>query len=206
MRSTAVISAVHGQPCGTIGASSEEELTASRNHGLYLNTQDPAPCNGTVDRFRYCFYNTLQSASLYQFTFAVFRETSNSYRAVSKAFTTGRTLSDRGSQTFSCITYEVKPIEIQAGDIVGACIFDPPDENGRNVIQLDVVGDSDDEDNFLMSTGNSGCDNSAIPSTVSKNSLNMRESIVLHIHADISKLLMNTIHGIKFTLINFSPS
>ena len=191
MHTSAIISVVHGQPCGTVGDSSEEELTASRTHGLYLNTQDPAPCNGTVDRFRYCFYNTLQSASRYEFTFAVFRELGNSYRTVSEAFTTGRTFFNKGLQRFNCVTYKVETIEVQAGDILGACIFDPPNEDGRNVVQLDVVGDSNDTNNFLMSTGNKGCDDSTVPSTVMINSLNRKESVVLHIHADISNLILN---------------
>ena len=69
--------------------------------------------------------------------------------------------------------------------LIGACVFDPPDDNA---LRNDIVGEIDDNDRYLYSTN--GCGDAAVPQKV--NSLNKRNSHVLHIHADIGKQRVTT--------------
>ena len=93
---------------------------------------------------------------------------------------------------FGCTTLTpVDPVTVQAGDVIGACVFDPPDDN---TLQNDIVGEIDDSNRYLMTTGTIGCGDAAVPSTV--NSLNRRDSRVLHIHADIGKLRVTTFYSV----------
>ncbi len=120
----------------------------------------------------------------------MFRETSpGTYTSVSNGFTTGRTAFNANfpsGTNFACVSYSPSAVvDIQVGDVIGACIYDPPDVNGRRVVQLDVVGRNAGPDQYAMSTGNSGCGNSIVPSTVT--SLNRIDSSVVHIYAEISK-------------------
>ena len=182
---------IHGQSC--LVGTDTTEFEANRAHGFYLNTQDPAQCDGTITEFQYCYYRSnLGLQSSYDFTFAVFRETSSgTYTSVSNAFTTGRTVINANLPSgtdFACASYSPSTVvDIQAGDVIGACIYDPPDVSGINGcrVQLDVVGRNAGSDQYIMSTGNSGCGNSAVPNTVTF--LTRMDSSVVHIHADISK-------------------
>ena len=40
-----------------IGTNNERNFTPVRYWRFYLNTADPAPCNGTINSWRYWFYN-----------------------------------------------------------------------------------------------------------------------------------------------------
>ena len=186
-----VVSA-QGESCGVVGADSVE-FDIDTAHGFYLNTQDPSPCNGTVDEFQYCYYRPSNLAARYDFTFAVFRETSpGSYSAVSEAYTTGRTLTNLnlGSGDFACARFEVmNQVQIQAGDVIGACVYDPPNTGGLSGVraELNVVGGNAGNGNYLMMTGNAGCDDLTVPSPVTVSGLTTIDSHVLHISASISK-------------------
>ena len=189
---------VHGQSeCGRVGTDAQE-FDASRGQGFYLNTQDPAQCTGTITQFQYCYYRSGSFAASYDFTFAVYRSMGSSYVPVSQAFTTGRTIANANlgfGDNFACTSYSVDEITVQAGDVIGVCIYDPPDNADpvdvligpdlTNRVQLDVVGGNAPSDRFLMSTGNTGCGDFSVPSSVS--SLGTQTSRVLHIYADISK-------------------
>ena len=125
---------------------------------------------------------------MYESTFAIYRlrvSEPDSYDVIIPALTAGRQpftdLGDDGD--FGCTTLTpVDPVTVQAGDVIGACVFDPP----GSIRQNDVVGVFDDSNRYLMTTGINGCDDAAVPSTV--NSLSTTNSCVLHIHADIGKL------------------
>ena len=194
-----MVVSVQGQYCGGIGTDAGE-FEPYRAHGFYLNIQDPAPCNGTIDEFQYCYYRTNQSGvTAYRFSAAFFRETSPGlYSAVSIVFRARRNENNLGSQSFSCvITSFSSPVEVRAGDVIGACIFEPP---SLTTVQLDVVGQNASADRYLMRTTNSGCSNTEVPSSVMDSSLTKMESLELHIHANISEC--KDIH-IIFDLIYF---
>ena len=181
-----MVVSVKGQSCGVIGTDAGE-FEANRAHGFYLNTQDPAPCDGTINEVQYCYYRTNQSeATAFRFSAALFRETSPGlYSAVSTVFRARRNDNNHGSQSFTCVVISFNsPVEVQAGDMIGACIYEPP---SLSTVQLDVVGQNASADRYLMRTSNSGCSNIAVPSSVMNSSLTKLESLELHIHANISE-------------------
>ena len=143
------------QTCGDIGTN-VEGFTESREQKFFLNTQAPAPCDGTIDQFEYCYYVTDQQLGGYLFTFAVYRETypgSNAYTPISDPFNTGTSFFNQGGDSFTCKTFQAdQTIKVQAGDMIGACIYDPPNESGflGSRTQLDVVGQQAGSDRFLM--------------------------------------------------------
>ena len=181
---------VHGQDtCGVIGTN-EEERTFIRDHNFYLNTQNPAPCDGTITSFQFCNYRGTQRVGFYESTFAIYRlraSESDSYDAIIPALSARRAFGTGlggflGS--FGCTNLTLEdPVTVQAGDVIGACVFDPPDDD---TLQNDVVGVIDDSDSYLMTTGTNGCGDAAVPQRV--NSLSTTNSRVLHIHADVGKL------------------
>ena len=195
------------QPCGVVGTDTGE-LVPNRNRGFYLNTQNPAPCNGTVNSFQYCYYHTDRlftfNIDSYDFTFAVFRETSpgsRTYSAVSDVFTTGRT--DLDSRNFACQKYQaINPVQIEAGDVIGACIYNPPEEGifSRRV-ELVIVGQTASADQYLMMTDGSGCGDFTVPNYFSISSLNKLNSNVLHVSGSISKLPPWYIHTYMYIYV-----
>ena len=129
----------------------------------------------------------------------MFRRSSSEYISVSEAFITGRTVANSNfgtGGTFACRIVSVNDIPVQAGDVIGVCIYDPPDnaESVRifgndytNRLPIDMVSQNAGEDRFLMSTSNTGCGDMFVPNPVAVSSLNRANQRVLHIHADISK-------------------
>ena len=126
----------------------------------------------------------LWSADAYHFTFAVFRETSpGSYSTVSEAFNAVR--GPNPVDLFACLSFPImNQIQIQAGDMIGACVYDPPDTDSDRIREKFVVGQI--ADRFLMRTDTEArCSNSTVPNPVS--SLSRVNQRVLHIYASISK-------------------
>ena len=191
-----LLSAQDSATCGVIGTNNQTEFTAERDLRFYLNTASPAPCNGTITSWRYCYYGpgNVFFAS-YRVTFAVYRRMSSDsgefYQRVSDVFTAVRYgyFSPYISRGFNChniFDLGDEDVEVQAGDIVGACIFDP--ENALIFInsQLDVIGDANGYSLHVMNDV-SDCDFGEIPSTVEDSALREVSSRILHIHAEISK-------------------
>ena len=177
------VASVQGQTCGVIGNNVEQSFDWDSDREFFLNTQDPAQCNGTVNGFQYCYYRHSRSAVSYAFTFAVYRETSPwSYSNVSKAFTVER--DPNPAAGFVCLNFSLSnQIQIQSGDMIGVCIYDPPDLDSGRRRETYVVSNEATNDHYLMSTSNSGCGDFTVPSTVS--SLSTREGHVLHISANL---------------------
>ena len=78
------------------------------------------------------------------------------------------------------------PVTVQAGDIIGACVFDL-DENARNAerLLLDVVGEVIGDS--LLEMGAEECTLETIPSNVQLSQLTTSASRRLHLYADIGK-------------------
>ena len=199
-----VVISVQGQTCGVFGTDSGE-FDADETHGFYLNTQDPAPCDGTVDKFQYCHYQHSTFRFSYAFTFAVYRETSPGlYSAVSEAFTAER--EPNLFSDFACLRFSVNnQIQIQADDMIGACIYNPPGLTRETF----VVGEDAGADRYLMTTSTSQCGDATVPSHVMTSSLSRVNSHVLHIYAYIGKqcLFANSIlYSIIFACTNAPAS
>jgi hypothetical protein len=100
---------------------------------------------------------------------------------------------------FNCYTDSIdvgdSPLTIQAGDILGACVFDPDGdivfENNNNLLirlPLDVVGEASGPEEALLQMSTDGCSREEIPSDIPANQLSTLDSRRLHIYANISKL------------------
>ena len=181
------VASVQGQTCGIIGNNVEQSFTREGDRRFFLNTQDPAECNGTVNGFQYCYYPRSSDAVSYAFTFAVFRETSpGSYNNVSEAFTAERYTNP--ATAFECLTFPISnQIQIQCGDMIGACIYNPPDQDSGDREETYVVSRGASNNHYLMRASDrdsSGCGDFTVPSTVS--SLSRRGGRVLHISANIT--------------------
>ena len=63
--------------CGSIGNSNENELSVQTERRFYLNTANPAPCNGNITNWRVCYYGPSSvdqnQRIAYSSTFAVYR-------------------------------------------------------------------------------------------------------------------------------------
>jgi hypothetical protein len=202
--------------CGSIGESNEIAGTPSRAQMFYLDTANPANCTGNIISWRVCYYgpNNVSAIGSYWATYAIYRRTGSGnnirHERVSQIFRATRTVSGLMGESnidgeivqggFNCYTDSIdvgnSSLTIQAGDILGACVFDPNDDRiniplvGSMVIvarlPLDVVGEVNGES--LLQMGTDGCSRTNIPSDISTSQLSTANSRRLHIYANIGKL------------------
>ena len=88
---------------------------------------------------------------------------------------------------FSCDSETLNPpafINIEAGDVIGACVFNP--DGGRR--RLNLVGNAIGYS--LMQTADvSGCSLTSVPSLISSSQLSDRDSRILHLYANITSMI-----------------
>ena len=184
------------ESCAPIGTNDETRFSSVRDLRFYLNTANPAPCIGNITRWNYCYYGppSLFHGS-YRGTFAVYRRMlasngSDVYQRVSNTFTIDRILLlDPIFPGFNCHNEFIaggEVVELQMGDVLGACIFDPEDGLFSHS-QLDVVGEASGY-SLLEMNDVSECDFRAIPSRVSAPRLTERTSRILHLYAEIGMM------------------
>ena len=195
--------------CGTIGSSNIQPLSVETDRRFYLNTANPAPCAGNITSWRICYYgpssvNQISSIS-YTSTYAVYRRMGSGgdvrYQRVSDAFraiaTTSRLAAvDPRRATVDSIIHENgftcyndtndinMPVSVQAGDLVGVCIFSPEDGSFFTRNQLNVVGDGGGE-SLLQMSNVGGCSVDSIPSGIQADNLSTVNNRRLHIYANI---------------------
>ena len=194
--------------CGTIGNSNESAATPSRVQFFYLNAANPAPCSGNITSWRVCYYGPaiVDNSGSYWATYAVYQRTESSssvhYVRVSGMFRAVRTVERLVSTDqlvdgvivqggFNCYDDTIdagdSPLTIQAGDILGVCVFTPDNTfMSINRFPLHVVGEASGES--LLQMGASGCSKEDIPSDIPANQLLTLNSKRLHIYANIGKL------------------
>ena len=175
-----------------IGTNSETQSPVGST-GFYLNTDHPAPCNGTINGLRYCSYkpNDIKNDRNYKTTFAIYRAVNTGYQRMSNVITVSRHGSEL-SQWFNCYNVSINGFTIQAGDMVAACIYDP---NGGSR-QLDVVGWTHNVGDSLMRMNDvSQCRETSLPSNISNSRLSEVNWRILHLYA--------TITGIFFNIVSF---
>ena len=184
-----------------IGTNSDRAYTAERGRRFYLNTADPAPCSGTINGWRYCFYNpgNIRDNRIYNATFGVYRAVSigNSvhYQRVSDALTTVSWHGDQitTSPNFKCYDISVNSFTIEAGNLVAACVYDPG-EPRRSTRQLDIIGRNAVGYSLMQMNDVSGCSDISLPSDILSSQLSNINNRILHAYA--------TIIG-KFRIITF---
>jgi len=155
--------------------------------GLFLDLQNPAPCNGTVTAWNYCFYRIESASDLnYLVDFVVYRRRGSNYLLVESTTVdmSGRQLAALNSD-FMCDTIslqESEKFEIREADVLGACLND----EGNNQKMLDILAES--VTNTLYVTD--GCTQSVnIPTSIRSNRLTTSPSFALHLFVDVSELM-----------------
>ena len=145
-------------------------LTNEDPDGVYLNTDRPATCNGTISVVEYCYYgfpNLIQWT--YRSLIAVYRLVDqNRYERVSETISITRTSypfplvpqDDNFLPGFSCESQTLTPsVEVQMGDIVGICIY-----NTRDTSELDMISFRPGEYRMMFEgAGSVGCDTGEMP-------------------------------------------
>ena len=195
-------------PCGSIGSTDETELDRRTDRRFFLEVNNPATCAGSITSWRVCYYgpNSIASLGSYWATYAVYRRTgSDSFERMSGIYKAIRTIPDFTGMDrvdgeiqqggFNCYDDLVRPeagdspFIIQVGDIIGACVFNPDDQDGVERLQLDVVGDAGggSEISFLEMNSD-GCTMDALPSSVDMADLSNRNNRRVHIHANIGEI------------------
>ena len=205
-----------------LGTDDKREFTAARDHSFYLNTAHPAVCSGTIRSWRYCYYVPSvvnDTIDVYRTSFAVYRRMMDSsgsytYGRVSRVFSIRELREDLvnvHNSSFVCGIYDENDFTIEAGDLVGACIFDPIDNeaNSRFRSQLDIVGEAIIASGYplLRMTDVSECavGLNRLPSSIPHNMLSVVESRVLHLYAYIESMYIYWIHmhccGLKLNVL-----
>ena len=196
--------------CGLIGNSDETQLRARRERRFYLDVDHPAPCAGNVTSWTVCYYapNTVENNSIYWAFYAVYRrnvsESDDHYQRVSEIFTAVRSVPDFLNSPivdgrivpdeFNCYNDTIdngdSSLTVETGDVLGACIIDPPDNPRGKRLELDIVSEVNGE-SLLEMNSNSVCTFMAqdisfdIPLSVQMRELSMRRSRRLHLYANI---------------------
>ena len=111
---------------------------------------------------------------------------SDSYENVSSMLTirlTGRQLNNARSDLV-CATVNVSDfdVDIEAGDVLGACVFNPSGGPNRRLL---IVGQASGYS--LMEMNSTGCSLDAMPSNVSTSDLSNVNSRLLHVYANITR-------------------
>ena len=192
--------------CGLIGNSDETQLRARRDRRFYLDDDHPAPCAGNVTSWTVCYYapNNLAENGIYWVLYAIYRrnvsQNGDRYERVSDTFTAVRSedfidapIVDGGiiGEEFNCYNDTIdngdSSLTVQAGDVLGACIFDPDDTGNAVRHQLDIVGEVEGES--LLEMNDDRCvfmgDDREIPLSVERSQLSPRPSRRLHLYANI---------------------
>ena len=178
---------------GFVGSNdAETAATPPRAQMFYLNTANPAPCTGNITSFIVYYYgpDIVSVVGKYYATYALYRRmgsgsstrhvrVSEMFRAIRAAEIYTDLISEgidgeivQGG--FNCYTDTLdvgaSPLTIEAGDILGACIFDPDldfDISGVNILvtlPLDVVGEASGESLLQMSMAR--CSRLDLPSDI----------------------------------------
>ena len=190
--------------CGLIGNSNETQLSAIRDKMFYLDVEHPAPCAGNVTSWTVCYYapDSVRTDRIYWALYAIYRrnvsENGDRYERVSDTFTAVR--SDQNflngrivdgeivDGEFNCYNDTIdngdSSLTVQTGDVLGACILDPPERRR----QLDIVGEVKGES--LLEMNEDRCivmgQDREIPLSVERSQLlPPRSSKRLHLYANI---------------------
>ena len=179
---------------------------------FYLNTANPAPCTGNITSWRVCYYQSVDQSRLraHWATYAVYRKMGSGtaehgvqYERVSgvyRAVRVTREVLDRTNlkiidgevlDGFVCysdsIDVGVSPFTVQAGDVLGACVFVDPERVLMH--QLDIVGEVNGESLLAMASSAAGCTVRALPSIIPASQLSILCGRRLHLYANIGMFL-----------------
>ena len=212
---------VSGQQCGTVGRVGSTRTGDNRAvNEFYIDRGNRAGCAGMITSLSYCFHrppSTAPVANEYLTTVAVYRPAStnaneNMFTVVSSPITIQELLTNFQTQLnadaddFVCSELTLdQPVSVLAGDVLGACVFNPPDRIGVTTYRLDIVSRGNNEDLVRTDTNPgvpTGCGANVVPSTFVEGSSGTGTSGVrsLHLWANIGKLSCTKSYGLQFML------
>jgi hypothetical protein len=188
-------------------------VTKTTDRMFYLNTANPALCSGNITNWRVCYYgpnrtsNSFTFARSYWATYAIYRKVgtgvderyvrvSEIFKAVRGStfarFREGSVLDGPIRSGFRCYTDSLNTAEasgsvtVQAGDVIGACVFDPTNNRILSRRQLDVVGESRYSGSSLLAVPTTDeCSMDTLPSNIPSSQLSVINSKRLHIYANM---------------------
>ena len=171
-----------------IGTNDETPYNRNTTQRLYLNLNSSAECIGTISSYRYCYYQPSGTGSRYSTVVAVYRLMNNVYQPLGGTeFTIDVRSPTSGTLVCDNTADLVIPVQLQLGDVVGACTIEPSGQTS----QLDLVGHSANG-STLYSASSDGCIRNAPPPAVSVQDLSSpHTSTILHLSAIISKFLQD---------------
>ena len=184
---------MNSQCHGPLGTNNETAFPPVRENWFYLNTAAPAPCSGTITEVRGCYYPSNTNITVnhrFYALVAVYRrqmtliDVSDSYEIVSSMFTIrlpGRQLINNARSDIVCATVNVSDFDIEAGDVLGACVFNPSGGQNRRLL---IVGEASGYS--LMEMSSTGCSLDAMPPNVAISDLSNVDSRLLHVYANIT--------------------
>ena len=183
--------------CSPVGPNNEMEFTAAAvtPPSVYLNVDYPARCSGTVERWEFCFYRpaTHKQNDSYRLTFAVYRGNGSGnntrYEIVGSSLHTITRRFGVESSNFSCQFLDrnvgnLRQFNIEAGDIIGACIFDP---TNPSIEPMDAISAASGY-SLMQDTQSVGtpCGFRQMPSTIPRSRLLTVNSRLLHLSAIVA--------------------
>ena len=197
--------------CSPINVSNETAGSPPmnvRNHEFYLDINNPASCSGRIVSWKVCYHGPANPGrKQYEIVYAIYQRTANSsgdvtYNKVSDTFST--TLRRGGSTKFRTYTplyagfhcYEALdndnlPINITAGDIIGACVKNQKNHMHQQLNIIDAFNSSEHSLFHMIMNKPNECraNGNKIPSKISSSerSETHLNSSRLHLYVDISK-------------------
>ena len=161
-------------------------------HGrLYLNIGNPAPCNGVVNIWTYCYYNDLGSnddTELHEAHFAIYRQidsfnnenTDNlRYKRLSEsAFTMSQFINERELSDFRCSSF-VHNVTIEQGDVIEVCL--------PKINQLIIVSDTSGANRSAgdASVASMNCNSKNTHNKIRGSRLDESRNTLVHLYAEI---------------------
>ena len=189
--------------CGHIGDLNKTKYAANTRERFYLDKDNPACCTGNITSWRVCYYSpSAQSNKQYTVKYAVYRRnrSGTGYLQVSSISfdTTLRLNNDRRKkrhdreseyETLNCHNESLDtPFTVHAGDVIGACVFNPTGPNRQLNIVSNVDGNSHNLRLYVAESCRSGR-NLNFPAVIMTSELSAVNSMRLHLSANISKFV-----------------
>ena len=182
--------------CPLFGTDQSTALSNPNRRRVVINFESPSQCKGIVTGWRFCFYRNIDlinisSSNAFRSIFMVFRRqslTSNYYSPVQESIHEKTLGYDEINNTreFMCMQENLNSeeyFEVQENDIIGACI----NAGGTNTPLL-LVGRSSEANHLTYVTSSVNC-NTFIRSNGNSSDVLKRRALILHLYADIGKLL-----------------
>ncbi len=187
-------------------------MTNRAENEFYIDRGNRAECAGMITSISYCFHRQpsgVATAHEYLATLAVYTPASSS--ADERDFTLSSStielrktahefisqLNDATDTNFACSELTLpQPVSVAVGDVLGACVFDPPDVPGVVTYRLDLVSRADEDTEDLRRTNShsdnrivipTGCSATSVPGSVRSSGTRDSNSRSLHLWANIGE-------------------